>query len=87
MTDELRNAADWADAIEIDAESIDIDGEPKAALDHVEDRIADLEAVLEDLDTLDPQPGPVHLELGTLRATQAALREQVDLHDQEGDDA
>ena len=78
-----RDADDWAAAIEIDAEEIAFEGEPEAALEHVEDRIAELESILEDLDTLDPQRGPVNLELGTLRAAREGLRHRID--DQEGE--
>jgi hypothetical protein len=84
MTDELRDAADWADAMEIDPADIAFEGEPAEALDHVEARIDELETALEDLDGRDPQRGPVNLELGALRAMRAALRERVDT-DQEGE--
>ena len=71
-----RDAADWSESIQVDPESLDFDGDPEEALEHVDDRIEELENALEAIDEDDPQRGIVNLELGTLRATRDALREQ-----------
>lgn len=84
MSDDHRDADDWFDAIEVDPESLDVQGDPEEALANVEERIEELEAALDDLDVLDPQRGPINLELGTLRAAREALRERLD-GDQEDD--
>jgi len=84
MTGRDRDADEWADAIEIDPEEIAFEGEPEEALAYIEARIEELEAALDALDVTDPQRGPVHLELGTLRASREALRERLDVVDEEG---
>jgi len=71
-----RDADDWSESIQVDPESLDFDDDPEEALEHVDERIAELEEALDDMDVLDPQRGIINLELGTLRATRDALREQ-----------
>ena len=78
MSEEYREADEWAAALDLDAENVTITGDPEEALAEAEGRIAELEAALEDLDTLDPQRGLVNLELGTLRAFRDVLRDRVD---------
>lgn len=72
-------AADWLEDFELDIEDATIEGDPQEAFAHVEARIAELETALEDLDVLDPQRGPVNLELGMLRAARDALRDHPDV--------
>lgn len=71
-----RDADDWSESIEVDPESLDFEGDPEEAIEHVEERIGELEDALAQLDVLDPQRGLINLELGTLRATREALREK-----------
>ena len=85
MSEEDRDAADWFDAIEIDPESIEFDGDPGEALAAIDTRIEELQEAREDLDKRDPQYGLVRFELRTLSAIREGLWERLDVDDQEAD--
>lgn len=72
-----RDADDWSESMEIDPPgTLDLDGDHEETLETIDDRIAELEEALEDMDVHNPQRGIVNLELGTLQGIRDTLREQ-----------